>query len=748
MASPKSYGGARPKEEKQTEYGSFLLELMDCLTIDDILPLMTVLEFKPAERDKVEQSGDPGREFVHLMRRKGIINRTSISILTEKLRFCGLHGVVEDVYDSFYRYQTQRPQSSSSSEEYDTQRLQRSFSQEYDTHRSQPSFSKQGKKLHFVRELKKIFTPKKQFIGSQKHKTKHKKLQFVTELKNRYRNLCGGIQPAPFLRDRYDIGKLFVEGGIEFLEDEQGEKWSKLENYRMVFTDPRIKSKRCIIHGEPGYGKSTLVLQITHDWCQEKTPMAGFEILILLRLRQFRNVPSIYSAIKKFLLPKDSKLTEDDIKSILDRATAIILLDGYDEYPDRENKCSDIQYIIRGDMFQEYEVVLTTRTSYLPPKSPNTTKRIRLIGFDDAARETYIRNVVAGGSSDDANKVSQFLKENPVHADFCKSPLFFTMISYMVKNSERFRNLQTVTQLFRLIIKCFHSHQKTKATEENREQELDHSELDKVSYESCVNKISWEKANLRVKIGKDLYDEYVRIGILIEEDVFNYDTLEYKTDTRFFHKLFAEWFAAHYFAKVAAHPGPTFGPWMNQRALTGESPSDPSCSYRLKSPDPHDVHYMYRFACGLNRDAALKIIRHLGRNTYYNQCTLLCIREWGGRLEEIWSTVFQLCLRTIYISDTDSFLVQKSTLELIKFASIKKLHISSVRLWDCLDSSSLSEGNLRVKSTDLYLPVMTTLKKLEIYEYGREITEEETAGIFRYSAMCLKLKELQFKTHS
>ena len=69
--------------------------------------LTTALDYKPAERDKVETSEDPGHVFVHSLKEKAIISQTDVSVLTKNLRFCGLHGVADDVNRSFKRYQSE-----------------------------------------------------------------------------------------------------------------------------------------------------------------------------------------------------------------------------------------------------------------------------------------------------------------------------------------------------------------------------------------------------------------------------------------------------------------------------------------------------------------------------------------------------------------------------------------------------------------------------------------------------------------
>lgn len=77
------------------------------------------MDFKPAEREKVETSEDPGHVFIHSLKEKGIISLTDVSVLAEKLQFCGLHGVADDVQESFKRYQSKKIPHESKSHKYE-----------------------------------------------------------------------------------------------------------------------------------------------------------------------------------------------------------------------------------------------------------------------------------------------------------------------------------------------------------------------------------------------------------------------------------------------------------------------------------------------------------------------------------------------------------------------------------------------------------------------------------------------------
>ncbi|PIK41462.1 hypothetical protein BSL78_21691 [Apostichopus japonicus] len=137
-----------------------------------------------------------------------------------------------------------------------------------------------------------------------------KKIFLIEGLKRTYKGQYDAIQPLPYVKDRlYCVDKVFVEGGVEVclapeLTRGTGGSWESLESYKSIYTDFRFKSKRRIIQGEPGYGKSTLTLQLAYDWCNDvsDSPMNHVEILILLRLRQLGSVKCLFRAIKLFLL--------------------------------------------------------------------------------------------------------------------------------------------------------------------------------------------------------------------------------------------------------------------------------------------------------------------------------------------------------------------------------------------------------------------------------------------------------------
>ncbi|KAJ8048810.1 NLR family CARD domain-containing protein 4 [Holothuria leucospilota] len=594
--------------------------------------------------------------------------------------------------------------------------------------------------LKFLKVPEGVFADSDMIPMEDENAQKSTKDEFISQLKEKYKILYNDVKPIPYIRDKLlRVDKVFVEGGIQYLAEKKKiaghGTWEVLDSYHSILSDHRVQSSRYILEGDPGYGKTTLTLQLAYDWCKETRPsyMRDKDIFILLRLRQLGGVTSIYKAIKLFLLPKDSKLTEENVKDILRNSSSVlVVLDGYDEYPDQDvDTDCDIFSIILRNMFQKSIVILTTRTSCLPKQYSPLTKRLKLTGFDENARDQYIKWAVVGDDTTAAMELKQHLKKNPVLRDLLQIPLFFVMFAHISHESDLCLTFQTVTNLFRHLISCLHSHMKNKLNDDNIKMhdlfEKEHQKLDLLAFNmlKCKKKqVECRREVFCEELGKEFYDQYLKIGVLVEEEVLNISSKDigYKSEVRFYHKLFCEWYAAHHLSEYASEIDGTFGHYL----------------------DPIDLQYLYLFACGLNAEAARNIIEYLENRNDADNFIIVCILEQDGINEHVLKGVKNLCVRQINVYKSHSLLLQRSTIQLLHIASINEICISSVRLIDSFSRVVQSDGIcIQLKST-FSIPVLITLKKLTIEERCREITEEEMADILRYSSMCLELEELVY----
>ncbi|PIK47082.1 hypothetical protein BSL78_16052 [Apostichopus japonicus] len=284
---------------------------------------------------------------------------------------------------------------------------------------------------------------------------------YLAALKNIYKEQYDAVQPVPYIKDRlYCVDRVFVEGGIQVLAGDgrflgPDESWRRLKSYKNIFTDSELRTTRRILEGEPG----NLV----------------FEELNLKNNGSF--------------------------------SSTVIILDGYDEYPDRDNDAgNDVGQIIRFTKLQDVDVTLTTR--YLPKDySKSKTKRVKLTGFDEISRDEYIRKAVTGPNDEAAvDKIKRALKENALLDDLCQVPLFFVMFSHMTHESDIFQKFNTLTDFFMYMIKCFHNHKRNKSLDENTYPyiirfETHYEELCQIAFEGlnkAQQQILWEEMSCSV----------------------------------------------------------------------------------------------------------------------------------------------------------------------------------------------------------------------------------------------------------
>lgn len=503
-----------------------------------------------------------------------------------------------------------------------------------------------------------------------------KKKIMITALKKKYKIRYEAVHPIPYMREKhFSVNQVFIDTGIVCVTKtpprEVKKPWEPLESYKAIFGDRRMQAKRVIIEGEPGYGKSTLTMQLAYDWCNKikDSPIHKVEILIILQLRQLSSQTSIPRAIKLFLLPR-ADITVKDIESILLRYQVKILLDGYDEYLEQD-ECGGtrpVDMVIVGKHLKDIDVAITTR--YQPKELAPGTKMVKLTGFDSKAREEYITNAITT-NGERLKEIQTQLEENVVLRDICEVPLIFVMFAHVAEEKKYyFRDYNSVTGLFRFLVSCFHDHMRSKLTDANVNNlyrfENDHAILDETAFKAICDKehqIKWEKKQLRKTLTKDLCNRYVQLGILIEEEAYLdlEDSASRITEVRFYHNIFAEWYAAHYLAFLASKPETTF------TNTTGHH----SPQVSLKMLDPFNFQYVFRFACGLRPEGGDKIIDYLRSIPGGEKFAILCSLEQNTKASL--NAVRKLCSETVSISDQDTKLSQRSLNLLLKIASTHKV---------------------------------------------------------------------------
>ncbi|PIK37063.1 hypothetical protein BSL78_26109, partial [Apostichopus japonicus] len=435
----------------------------------------------------------------------------------------------------------------------------------------------------------------------------------------------------------------------------------------------------------------------------------------------------------------ESPLKDGDILEILRHSlSVVIVLDGYDEYPERNSVIeTDIMKILAGKMFVNVKVVVSTRSSSLPKYLHPTTVIIRLTGFDEKSRDDYIKRTVTDGDTEANKRITNALNSSPILNDICQVPIFCVLFAHVAKDKQGVIEFSSVTSFFKYVIDCFYNHMWKKDLKEPIHQSIrKYSKLSRLAFDGLTGKtqtIAWPKQTFIDTVGKDCYEALSNIGILIADKIHDiidepekYDIHHTKQSefVRFYHKLFAEWYAARYLSSYAGR----FWPFWLER--------------KLKKINPVDLQFVFRFACGLNKTALSRIIKYLESLEGGASFASLCLFEQPGDPEKVVETVKGLCSGGMIIRSSDSRLLQRSNIQLLEIASRKKIEVPCLHLDH---SFKLAQQNEVTLESGLSVPVLLSIGKLVFTTQAEhEISQDNMLGVFKYGQQCLQLKTLAF----
>ncbi|KAJ8018718.1 hypothetical protein HOLleu_43141 [Holothuria leucospilota] len=498
--------------------------------------------------------------------------------------------------------------------------------------------------------------------------TAAKKNLLKTLLKRKYKELTTAVQVIPSDSENLlPVNKLFVSCRLQCLvikdNDKSNQQWKPMDSYQAIFTDDRSKCRRYVLEGKPGYGKSMLALQMAHDWCEgiTQSPLSGFDLFLLVQFTPGNISKSIYTELKRCVLPRDSPLSDIDIIGVLRESTsAVMVLDGLDfyAYEQIDEKC-DVRQIIRGKMFKDIEVITTC--SFLPEDCAPGTNRIQLMGFDNGARDEYIRKVKLVDEEIGGETIKQKLRDNPVLKDFINVPLFFTMFAQMSNESKDFCESKTYESSFTWLIECLHSHMKNQGNgyKEDEHFTIENTYLGKVAF-SSGRPFVLERDNICKVLGKERYGKYLRLGIFLEGDIVKESEKvksklhRHQREVTFYHELLGIWFTAHYIAKHAT-------------GVTSEQ-----IKTVLTRLSKANLQLLCNFVGELNVDAVGSILRLVKDRNDYAELSKLIIYENIDDASSIEDIVKEVCATEIQFNNNEDEVLQTSMIHLLEIASKAK----------------------------------------------------------------------------
>ena len=198
------------------------------------------------------------------------------------------------------------------------------------------------------------------------------------------------------------------------------------------------RSKRVLLQGNPGSGKSTTLQKICHDFAEGKLPP---KIKMVVRV--------ILGDLEKGSKPKIGDLMQtcisenliEDITSFANKHSGegiLFLFDGFDELARDLQKKSLVVDILKGKEYRKSSYIITSRlsaTAQIPPKAAQKLDRIETQGFPENKMKQFVQQWFQT-RPDTGKKVIEIIVANPKLCNMCRNPLT-VLIACFIANEEQ-----------------------------------------------------------------------------------------------------------------------------------------------------------------------------------------------------------------------------------------------------------------------------------------------------------------------
>ena len=206
-----------------------------------------------------------------------------------------------------------------------------------------------------------------------------------------------------------------------------------------------IKPKRILIDGAPGMGKTTLCKEIVYQWAKGEL-LTDSKIVFLLFLRdpeieEIHNLKDFIHYFYKFEpLHGDTSKKCAEILKERDNSDITIVMDGYDEYSDKDDLL--ITKIIKRRYMPQCRIVITSRPIASEKLQKLADVRVEILGFTDQSKKEYIQKEL----KDYPKKIKTFLSYLDNHSSInqlCFIPIMMTIMVCCFKQYEELPTNET-----------------------------------------------------------------------------------------------------------------------------------------------------------------------------------------------------------------------------------------------------------------------------------------------------------------
>ena len=357
------------------------------------------------------------------------------------------------------------------------------------------------------------------------------------------------------------------------------------------------------MQGQTGIGKSTFVKKLLVDWVEvnkaagdeQAAVLKNFELVVAVNLKEVSKCQSLKDVIRlsNVFAMEDKYMTEGLVDYIRNNQEKVLLIfDGYDEY--RIGCDSEIYEIFSGNSLRSCCVLITTRISKADELRGSEDLHAEITGFSEVDREVFMRRFL---NSEEASKLEDHLYERNLE-ELAKVPLLLLLFCILWREGQSKSFPNSKTQLYVDIVQFIlnHSHSKQTADKTRTKQYVELksfkeilSEIGKVALQSLLKDDHlFEYSQLSDSV---CCDESIFIGLL---QITEYsETLRPVGMVSFIHKSIQEFLAAWYVTYRCIPEGGN----LNEISVKLEE-----CSA---------LENVFQFICGLSKDGASTVFRHL-----------------------------------------------------------------------------------------------------------------------------------------
>ena len=398
-----------------------------------------------------------------------------------------------------------------------------------------------------------------------------------------------------------DIHQIYTR--LSWVKEEQtpaGTTQSELKHYSDLFTANKNGAipKRILVQGQTGTGKSTFVKKLLVDWVEvnkktgdEKAAvLKNFELVVAVNLKEVSKRQSLKNVISfsNVFAKEDKYMTEGLVDYIANNQEKVLLIfDGYDEY--RCGCNSEIYEIFNGKSLRNCRVLITTRISKADELRGGEDLQAEITGFSKVDRNDFMRRFL---SNDEISNLSEHLLKRNLN-ELAKVPLLLLFLCTLWKKGQSKHFPKTKTKLYLDIIEFVLNHSHSKQSSPRYVEVASFkdilSEMDKVALQGLLNDDQlFEYSQLSDSVR---CDESVFIGLL---QITEYsETLRPVGLVSFIHKSIQEFLAAWYVTYRCIPEGGDLG------------------EIGVKLEECLALENVFQFICGLSKDGASTVFRHL-----------------------------------------------------------------------------------------------------------------------------------------